>query len=589
MRQTFRNSLAVATITGLSMALSGCANFHRVSAAANKDARQAKAYVAQMSHPLPQAGTGRFVRTDAVWTSGRAIVYSHGQPLPAAVEADGVTLWSGAPATLPQLANLVSAKTGIPVALSTDLRRGTRHGVPEGLPPATPTGMINSTLATANGRGAPVPPLPTAAEIQASSLDTPARTMPVDFTGPLSQFLDMVADQFDVSWRYDGAQIKIFRNITRTWTIAALPSTENMSVSMSSTNSLSGAASTGTGAAGVGQSLKGSYATESSMKMSVNVWKGILAGLKNVVAGQGEINATRATGTLTVTAPPAVMRRVELFINSQNRRLSKMVAVSIRVLTVTATRDDNNNFSLNQVFSNLGHLGGYSLNLGNSSAVASAAATALSSTAPGLAVGVLSPTSAISGSNAIVSALSSLGKVGTLYDTAVTTMNGIPAPIQVSHTQAYLASVATTDLGGTIGGSQQMLTPGVVTTGVSFSVIPRVDPGQDGVLLSYTMTVSALVGPHNGFNIVTSGGQQLELPDVDSQEFSQQADLKSGATVVLAGYNQISDTINHTGTMDPYNFLLGGAAQADHTHQIVILLLTPVVVQTPEMIREDKR
>lgn len=592
---TYRKKLLLLA-SGASLMLSGCSNFQRVDADTSSVYAQAKTDEAAMGTPLPPAGTGRFVQTSGNFTTGAAIVDSHGAPLPGRLSGSAsVVLASAAPLSLDQIANMLALRVGIPVVLSPDLTASAQgHAVPQpyspGSPPGSASAAINNTLAAANG-GMPAvsyPPLPSVSSGVSQLFSAPAGTMPVRYTGSLQGFLNQVADTFGVSWKFTNGEIQFYRDVTKTWTIASLPSAESMSSSSSASDALAAQASSGSSGGSAGGALSGSYSSKFSSTLSTDIWKDLISGVTQVVGSSGLVSEAESTGSITVTAPPEVLNVVQTYLNAQNQRLSRMVAVSVEVLTVTATRSDTNNLNLNAVFSKLASTGSYALNIGNAATSAAGVASGISSGTPGLAFGVLSPTSGVSGSNVLATALSSLGRVSTVYNSAVTTMNGVPAPLQVSHTQAYLASVSTYNLGGTTGGVQTQLTPGVVTTGVSFNVLPRVDPGQNGVLLQFSMTVSALVGQNGGFNTVSDNGSTLQLPDIESQQFTQQADLPSGSTVILAGYNQVDNALNRTGTGDPYNFFLGGGGTATHQHQIVILLLTPVSISTPELIKANE-
>jgi type IVB pilus formation R64 PilN family outer membrane protein len=287
-----------------------------------------------------------------------------------------------------------------------------------------------------------------------------------------------------------------------------------------------------------------------------------------------------ATGTITVTASPAVIQRVGDYVETMRALLSKQVAMSVQVLNVTLSSEDKFDNNVSVLFRG-SKLGGA---VGNGGTVTStdplsAVTNSLGSSAPGMGWAILS--GKFSGSNAVVDALSQNGRVSVVTTASLTKVNGAPVPLQVVNRRGYLAQItvqqaATTTTAGTTGVFEQ-LTPGEVTTGFNMQLLPRIL--KDGnLLLHYSISVSELVGAQNGFDVFSSGGNQIQLPNVNMRNFIQQSIVPNGSTLVLAGFEQVRATENRTGMLNPDFFQLGGGRDAKNAREVVVILITPTLL-----------
>ena len=57
--------------------------------------------------------------------------------------------------------------------------------------------------------------------------------------------------------------------------------------------------------------------------------------------------------------------------------------------------------------------------------------------------------------------------------------------------------------------------------------------------------------------------------------------MKSGDTLILSGYERVETASNKTGLGSAENSLLGGTAQANKTRSILVIMLTPLVLESP--------
>jgi len=180
-----------------------------------------------------------------------------------------------------------------------------------------------------------------------------------------------------------------------------------------------------------------------------------------MVSAKGRFVSSPATGTVTVTDTPAVLRRVEEFIRAQNDALSRQVLVNVRVLAVSKSGDDNYGINWNAVYQNIAKNWNVSINT-NINPIAGAGTITIQAP-PGA-----TPKTGWRGSEAMISALSEQGRVSQLTSASVITLNNQPAPLQVGQQTTYLASSTSNtvaDAGGASAVASVSLTPGQVTTG----------------------------------------------------------------------------------------------------------------------------
>jgi len=188
-------------------------------------------------------------------------------------------------------------------------------------------------------------------------------------------------------------------------------------------------------------------------------------------------------------------------------------------------------------------------------------------------VGIINSNSRFNGTSLFIEALSQQGRVSTLASPSVTTLNLRPAPILVGTQTTYLAEVSTTALGGTgSSASTQSLTPGTITTGFNMTLLPYLMEGPE-MLLQYSINLSSLTG----IKTAESGGNKIQMPEVDNRIFNQSVRLRSGETLVLSGFDQSVIDGSKDGVGDPNFWLLGGRGSQNSKRDVIVVLITPVV------------
>jgi len=599
-----RRAGLLAAVVALPAALAACAGGSVAPAEriAEEGMRDAQARIASHRTQLAAEDTAAIRRSDGVFTSALVRRNDRGDALPREWERpDGFTLRRPTPMQMFEIASAITEITRIPVAFAPDV-----------LSPLPATGVAPLTPGLPGAPGAPGGGVPVAApdinQVLAQMGLQPGGQLPFaggsvagatgnvirpvlstrnamrpEFTGRLSVFLNTFASHFGVGWEYTGGEIRVFRNMTRTFTINALPAQISLNTSQTADTSTSGGGGSGGGSGGV--QSQGAANQRVTTDAAIRIWEELTAQVGNIVGQDGRVTSSVSTGSITVTAPGPVMSRVQAYMDRQNERLSRQVTVAVQVLSVELQDSDNLQLDVQGLFGRAADFGIAFGNTGGALRALNGIAPVGLPGSPSLSFGITNPSSQWAGSGALFEALSRRGRVRVSQMASVTTMNGIPAPLQVANTRGYLASVSTTD-GTTAGGGtgvgttavRQTLVPGSVTTGFSMSLLPRVNEASGSLMMQFAINLSELVGPNDGFRTFTSGQNTIQLPDVNTRSFVQQAEIPNGSSLVLTGFLQDRDSAERRGVGVPEFVGLGGRQSATRTRTAIVVVLTPQVV-----------
>jgi type II secretory pathway component GspD/PulD (secretin) len=106
------------------------------------------------------------------------------------------------------------------------------------------------------------------------------------------------------------------------------------------------------------------------------------------------------------------------------------------------------------------------------------------------------------------------------------------------------------------------------------------------VALQYNISASELVGSNDGFNQVTIDGNQIQLPNLSTRAFTQQVMIPSGSTLVLSGFEETTSRVDKEGTGHADNWLTGGRSSASTQREIMVIMITPVILESGELIEK---
>ena len=476
--------------------------------------------------PMEAANNDVIRVNDDIWLGDTSEVEYEGSPIPSYLEtSDGITLISNRPITLYEIGSMINKITSISVRYEQEL-----------------DGSVQQ-LADGNK--------PSLQDIGAQWTDS--TKMLVSYKGPLSGLLDEVCNRFGIWWKYEKKQIYFYKYITKSFTLYTLPTKPSLSVEVGGESS---------------EGSAGSSSVSLSNSVSIDLWSTIETAIRSMISQGAQLTTDQSSGVITLTGTPTDIKKVAKYVNEQNIRLSRQVAISVKVLQVSVSDSDKYGLNLGAVFGGNDHI----TNLGITGASGQA------DVASGLSMAIVSGRWTI---NSAIQALSEQGTTALITSGTVTTLNNKPAPIQVVRTQNYISEITKTNSGS--DGSYYDLSTDTeeIETGFTLDVLPRIlEHGR--LMLMFNLTLSDLIELQK-VNLTNDpeGGEFIQNPVIETRGFTQEVAMKSGETLVLTGYERVEDSAQKSGIGSAENSLLGGAVTANKTRSILVILLTPVVLDSP--------
>ena len=381
------------------------------------------------------------------------------------------------------------------------------------------------------------------------------------YNGSLEQGLDLLCAKINLSWKWNGNAIEIYRYDTKTYNIAALSGTTNMSSNVDlkgdTTKSTSGSGSSG-GATG------GESNSKVSRTSSITTWDEVKAYILAQLSPGGTMAVLESAGSITIKDIPLVHKRVDKAINDLNAKLTKQIYLNVDIYAVNRSDGDDVGLDLSSV------------SWANSSKV-----TGITYSKVGTG-----PTNAVAGNcnigiakqmwgnpQFVVRALSTLGEASIVNQFSVTTLSGQPTPIATNRKVGYLKK-RTTTIDATSGAQSVSLDPDEISEGINLNVTPKIEPTGD-VLLEYAMNLSQLE-ELKSFPSATDPNM-IQLPTSTLKSMLQRAVLRSGETLVLSGFKQKTASTIKTGVGHPSNLLMGGGQKYDTAYQYLVITVTPYI------------
>jgi type IVB pilus formation R64 PilN family outer membrane protein len=476
------------------------------------------------------------------------------------------------PVSLSELAANISSGSGIRVLIAPDVNENTNGAASAAASTPPPAAGNNATAAPPGG----LPPLPGAdglmptAGIPGSTTNGTTSGLNLNglqFVGNFSGLLDTVTGKLNLSWRWDGQQITIYRYETRLFRLSALAgdSTVNAKLSTKAESAQGGSGGQG-GSSGGG--LSGSSGQDTTVNAKLDVWSDVDKALKSTLAKGSTYSMIPSAGLLTVRATPSELADVETQMKEFNRVYSRSVILKIDVYSIENSNGDDYGLDWSAFWKNAG---GFGLQLASTGNTAGANGAAI-----GPSFGFTKTGGAFDGSKAVVAALSTLGNTSLVTSSTAITLNGQTVPVNVSREQAYLQSYSTTLNGGTTGTSTTTLTPGVVTEGFSMNFTPRILEGNT-VMMRYAIDLS------NIENIATftspDGLSAIQLPARSVRNFLQNVNIHSGESLMLTGFQQVQGKDTSSGPFSAKAWALGGRRTSNSLNRTIVIIVTPYITQ----------
>jgi len=425
----------------------------------------------------------------------------------------------------------------------------------------------------------------------------PSTVISMNYSGTVRGALDLLAAKTGNIFVIHGDTIYWQAFVTKTFDVAFMPGTSDYLLGQASTGATgaSGGAApaTGTGAA-VTSIINDSSASEFSSQTgsALSVWKDLQATIAQILSPDGKVMVSEATTTVTVRDHPSNVALVGQYIANLNRDLSKQVLVKIQILEVDLS--SNWNFGINWA------LVAQALSRSNYQLIANYGVPLSVTTLTGAPVPQLGlqQISAQVNANAIrtpqytalINALNQQAKTSIVTEPRVVCLNNQVSVIRITQQQGYAASVQVTSGVGattTTNTVTSTITPGNLITGLTVYVLPKII--RDKVILNVNADIST-AGTIQTFcssggspaapTSTTPGGcsagsSSIQLPNLSAKHFNQRSIIRSGDTLILAGFKQMQNQANAMQFFESQP--LGGRGSGQSQIETVILI-TPIIL-----------
>ncbi|MBE6449215.1 MAG: hypothetical protein E7013_00750 [Alphaproteobacteria bacterium] len=491
---------------------------------------EAEVYVEQAKIPYRPEPIDTVTMKEDIWLGQDSFKMTGGEPFPLVMETpDALTISYSDPITLPDLIADLREMTGLKFSVD-ELR---------------------------------------------SNNELPEDAFQLNYSGSLSGLLDYISNKYSIWWKHKKGSVSFYKMETRVFTIYALPVESSMSASLS-----------GTPISNSGSSAGGSTTLSMSTNVTLSFWQNIENAIKQVMGSQGQMLIDSTSGSVTVTAPPFIMQKIATYVQSLNEKLSRQVAISVKVLQVSLENSDQYGLNLEAVFNSR------SFSLGTSGAFV-----------PSEAAGMITMTlldSKWKDSNSIIQALSSQGKTALVTSTSVTTLNNKVAPVQVTTQENYVkeTTIEKDSYSSSNSSTSVEMETDTLNYGFTMEILPRIlDNGRLIVLFSMTLTDlislttfssdgSSTSGSTTDDDSTSSSGNDSEttvvqLPKMQTRGFVQEIAMRSGSTLVLTGFETVQNKTSTAGIGQPRLSVLGGKAFANQNRTVLVILLTPEILVSP--------
>jgi len=497
------------------------------------DVKEAKgnvdAAVSQTNNALAQAMPATHIMQplevdNSPYYGATARPIANGDALPSQFEQAGaVVLTFARPVTMEEFARMVQSVTG-----------------------------LRANVSASHGAGA---------SAASSATDSGTTFMPSDgeqvsggrvvWQGRLSDLLNQASDVFKADWSFDGDQISFSQELTRTFMLHALAGDISLTGSVAS------------GSSSTGNLPQVNISSTSGLK----IWDDIKAAVDTIMGDGGTAAYSQSTGTITVTATPDVVRRVESYLNQQNAMRLRRIAIGVKVLKITLNKSSAYDTDITGIVKKAFGEAGLQLAQTTVDDVAGLAFTVKKDRASG--------TESTFPSDQLVASIrltKGVSDVSVVHSGTLMTLSDQPAPLQVGNQVSYLARTSTTS-GDT---SSVSLEPGTFDTGLMMTVLPRIVE-SDKILMRVSLSISDL----NDMKTFGPTDNQIQLPDIATTGFLQNAVLTSGETLVLAGFEKERNDHTDNGAPGVLKVLQSARDSSVERDAIVLLLTSQILPEEP--------
>lgn len=420
----------------------------------------------------------------------------------------------------------------------------------------------------------------------------------LNYSGSIKGALDLLATKTGYVYSVRGNTIYWQAFITRTYDIAFMPGGTDYLMGKSSSGGST--ANTGTNASPAGGTVANYVSSDSSdseysnLKGTLSIWKDLDSTIKQLLSVDGKVMVSESTTSVTVRDRPTNVELVGQYVTNLNRNLSKQVLVKVQVLDISL--QNSYDFGVNwQLLAKAFNKSPFAVNMNYGTPISITSLSPQGTNFAGAAIST--PQLGIDQSQnpkdnggpgglpsytILLNALNQQGKTSVVSEPRVLCLNNQVSVIRIVQSQGYVASIQNTTLTGTSGTTvnnnsntvTSQITPGSVITGLTLYILPKIL--KDNIYLQ----VNADLSTNNGFTLfgassLSTTTNAVQLPNVTSKHFNQRSMIKSGDTLILSGFRQVTNSAN---AMQFLNSQALGGKGSQQLNVETIVLITPIIL-----------
>lgn len=463
----------------------------------------------------------------APWVAGKPQPLAREVSLPAALRENvQTTLMLADEADLPALAQRLTAATGIAVRVRPDALLPLELFLPR----LAVQGML--------------------------TVAAPARQEVRGGPQPLANLLDALAARFSVQWRYEKGALEFYRTETRVFDVRALSLTSKVDVRLGRSG--------GANAEGFDSTSNTTLSAKEHNALAI-----LRASVLPFLTRSGVIaEAVDGASVLVVTDTPDALDRVAHYLERQNKALTRRVRLVFEEITVIAKDSASGGMDWNALYSAAGASLGFAM--APASAAGASSFNAFTGRGP------------FQGSQAIVSALSTMGAIVRHRKVPVLTLNRRPVTHAVRTTFSYIDRVQSTAVPGTTAGGANGSLPAVSisqkdeTVGSFLTLLPDIQ--EDGQILLSIAYDNAVAQPLKTITFGERGNQvQVQQITIDGNGTVQQLELRPGQPVIVSGFDRSQDQHDRQRVAPGLPLVAGGQDSAVSERETTLVLVTAQV------------
>ncbi|MEM1244299.1 MAG: hypothetical protein AAGG80_05700 [Pseudomonadota bacterium] len=394
------------------------------------------------------------------------------------------------------------------------------------------------------------------------------KTISMNYSGRIKGALDYLAAKTGYAYTANGHDLIWSDMITQTFDISFMPGNSTYLVGGQGTRAQNNSNSNVSYFGELGNSGN----EYSNLSGNLSLWADLNKTLEELKSKDGKVIVSEATTTVTVYDHPANVAMMAKFLKHLNKELSRQVALQVQVVEVELNKNFNYGIDWNLAYREMNIQFGVQGSLSQPVAVQPLGNNPSTSTAAGFIINAVNEASKWNGTNILINALKQQGKVSVETEPRVVTLNNQVAEIGINRLQGYLKEVTNTVTGGVGQFSQETLTPGIVKTGFSLYLLPKIEGHR--VYLQISSSLSRLETIQTIRSSSEATANTIQVPTVNDKLFNQRSLVNSGATLVIAGFKQLSHTANKISF-----FGVQTSEGAEKRNIETILLITPTIIE----------